>query len=175
MSEVKSKTDDVLAKLEESRNETILQVTENCPVRSIREVADDGSDVYLGDVGFERCRWHEIQDEDERKRMVDENQAKVPGDPTIVWSIGGLFEVCVPHAWNSNCMRCLDYLAPSHHGQGIMSSAVGTLLHEWAIPRMLVSNMRVSVLEGNQGSVRVFEKNGFRVTETLRDCIEFRG
>jgi RimJ/RimL family protein N-acetyltransferase len=90
LSEAKSRTDDVLAKLEESRNETILRVTEHCPVRSIREVADDGSDVYLGDVGFERCRWLEIQDTEERKRKVDENQAKVLGEPTIVWSIGGL-------------------------------------------------------------------------------------
>jgi hypothetical protein len=60
-----------------------------CPVRSIREVQPDGSDVYLGDVEIRRHIFEEIGDLDRRARLVEINNAKEVGDPTIVWSIGG--------------------------------------------------------------------------------------
>lgn len=72
-------------------------------------------------------------------------------------------------------MTCLDYLAPSHHGRGIMSDAVGTLLHEWAIPRMGVRRMIVLAFSGNQASVKVFLKNGFRLTQTVENHLEVKG
>jgi RimJ/RimL family protein N-acetyltransferase len=56
-----------------------------------------------------------------------------------------------------------------------MSAAFATLLHEWAIPRMGVCRMLVQILKGNQGSVRVFEKAGFTLRETLDDYMEVKG
>ena len=48
-----------------------------------------------------------------------------------------------------------------------MSVAFGTLMKEWIIPCMGGKAMRVEALEGNIGSVRVFEKNGFRLVDTV--------
>jgi RimJ/RimL family protein N-acetyltransferase len=52
-----------------------------------------------------------------------------------------------------------------------MTAVVGTLLNAWGIPRMNIRRVRASVLEGNAGSVRVFEKNEFVLQTTVRDCI----
>ena len=79
----------VLRELEESANDKTLKIVGGCPVRSIREVADDGSDIYLGDVGIARCGWAYVVDEDERKRLEHENYSRSAGDPGIVWAFGG--------------------------------------------------------------------------------------
>jgi RimJ/RimL family protein N-acetyltransferase len=68
-----------------------------------------------------------------------------------------------------------DYLAASHHRQGIMSDAVDTVLHNWAIPRMNVRHMLVSMFEGNEGSVKVFLRNGFKMKGTYKDHFEIKG
>jgi RimJ/RimL family protein N-acetyltransferase len=62
-----------------------------------------------------------------------------------------------------------DYLAPSHHGQGIMTLAIGTLIEQWIKPRMGAKKICANVWKGNHGSVRVFEKNGFVLEMTLED------
>ncbi|KAJ7053951.1 acyl-CoA N-acyltransferase [Mycena amicta] len=68
-----------------------------------------------------------------------------------------------------------DFLAPTHHRQGIMTDAIGTLLTKWAVPRMGVRWVVVTPLVGNEGSVRVFEKNGFRLVRTVDRALEARG
>ncbi|KAJ7612117.1 hypothetical protein FB45DRAFT_760102, partial [Roridomyces roridus] len=68
-----------------------------------------------------------------------------------------------------------DHLAPSHHGRGIMTDAVHTMLHKWGIPRMAVRRMVIEVLAGNQGSVRVFEKNGSKFRRNYDDVLNVRG
>lgn len=65
-----------------------------------------------------------------------------------------------------------DYLAPSHHGKGIMPAALGTLIREWAIPRMHVKTIYGLAFKDNSASVRVFEKNGFKMFDTVEDCVE---
>jgi len=52
-----------------------------------------------------------------------------------------------------------------------MTAVVGTLLKAWGVPRMNVRCVRSLVLEGNTGSLRVFEKNGFVPRETVVDCV----
>jgi RimJ/RimL family protein N-acetyltransferase len=56
-----------------------------------------------------------------------------------------------------------------------MTDAVETLLWQWAVPRMGVRRVLVSVFGGNHGSTRVFQKNGFVVTNTLKNYAEVRG
>ena len=62
-----------------------------CPVRSIREVKPDGTDMYLGDIYVDRCANKEMNDDNEDKDidLINVNMAKLSGDPTIVWTIGG--------------------------------------------------------------------------------------
>ncbi|KAH9944275.1 acyl-CoA N-acyltransferase [Epithele typhae] len=118
-----------------------------CPVRCIREVRDDGSDIFLGDIAILRERWPDESDEDAQKALKDPNYERPLGDPEIVWCFG-------------------DYIAASHQGRGIMSVAIRTLIHEWAVPRMGVRQIRVETFEENLGSRRVFEKNGFVYEKT---------
>ncbi|EKM53522.1 uncharacterized protein PHACADRAFT_259941 [Phanerochaete carnosa HHB-10118-sp] len=59
-----------------------------CPVRYIREVQEDGSDVALGDIDAHRCQFPAVRDPDEKARLAEENNARELGDPDIVWCIG---------------------------------------------------------------------------------------
>lgn len=68
-----------------------------------------------------------------------------------------------------------DFLIPSHHSQGIMTDAVDTLLYEWFIPRMNVRHIMVGVFIGNEGSLKVFLRNGFKMINTIEKYREVRG
>jgi hypothetical protein len=59
-----------------------------CPFQKIREVLDDGSELLLGDISIRRCPFVFLS-QSERERMVEINEAKSDGDPTIIWTIGG--------------------------------------------------------------------------------------
>lgn len=48
-----------------------------------------------------------------------------------------------------------------------MSAAVGAVINQWMIPHLNAHKIRTGALEGNIGSVRVFEKNGLRLLETV--------
>lgn len=48
-----------------------------------------------------------------------------------------------------------------------MSAALAVLMKEWMIPRMGAQRIRVETFEGNVGSVKVFQKNGFTLEETV--------
>jgi len=56
-----------------------------------------------------------------------------------------------------------------------MTDALETLVLDWAVPRMGVHRIRAAVFEGNQGSIRVFEKNRFVMTTTLDNFMVHRG
>ena len=56
-----------------------------------------------------------------------------------------------------------------------MTDAVDTVLHDWAIPRMNVRHVMVAAFEGNEGSVRVFMKNGFKMIGTYKEHYEVKG
>ncbi|KAF8486709.1 hypothetical protein JB92DRAFT_2759409 [Gautieria morchelliformis] len=122
-----------------------------CPVRILREVKENGDQVFLGDCTIGKWGFEDIQDPVEREKLKMENDQRPPGDPETVWGFGA------------------DYLAPSHHGQGIMTSAIGTLIEQWIKPRMGAKIIWANVWKGNHGSVRVFEKNGFVLEMTLED------
>jgi len=131
-----------LRKCEEDFPNGPLQFVNDCPVRHLREVKEDGTDILIGDIGFRRGPFEEVLDKVERKRMQEENACKQVGDPTIQFAVG-------------------DWLAASHHGRGIMTATMGLLISAWAIPRMGARHVVAHPFAGNIGSVRVFEKNGF--------------
>ena len=59
-----------------------------CPVRYIREVNEDGSDILLGDVFVHRCEYPGVLDDAERERLAKENELRELGDPDLAWCIG---------------------------------------------------------------------------------------
>jgi hypothetical protein len=65
------------------------------PVRYIREVREDGSDIFIGDVGMMRCMHGELMgpggvlDWSNKAKFEEENNAIPAGEPHIIWSIGG--------------------------------------------------------------------------------------
>ena len=57
-----------------------------------------------------------------------------------------------------------------------MTAAIGTIIKDWMIPRMGVRHIIVDLYVGNQGSVRVFEKNGFVLErETKKEIVTLGG
>ncbi|KAJ7623728.1 acyl-CoA N-acyltransferase [Roridomyces roridus] len=122
-----------------------------CPIRHLREERAEGGDVFLGDVGVYRAGWAHILDQEARARMMEENNAKKAGDPETVWHVG-------------------YYLAPSHHGRGVMTVAVKALI-EWSVKWLGVQRLISSTFTENRGSLRVLQKCGFVVVDTLVDHV----
>jgi len=150
---IKDLSDTLLQELRDAAEQGMegLKVVGGCPVRTLREVQEDGTDIFLGDIGPDRCGFPDLDnDEQEQARLVAANNALAVGDQRIIWCIG-------------------DYLAASHHGRGIMSAALGTLISSWMIPRMNARLIRAEVFTGNKGSARVFEKNGFVLEKTVEN------
>lgn len=87
---VKAKSDSVILELTEGTfNEKTLHTVSGCPVRHLREVMKDGTDVFIGDVGIERSNWADVIDDVERQCLVEENEVRKQGDPEIAWQMGG--------------------------------------------------------------------------------------
>src|SRR5713226_3922640 len=63
-----------------------------------------------------------------------------------------------------------DYLAGSHHGKGVMTAVVRSLV-EASILMLNMRRIRVSVYDDNVGSRRVFEKNGFKMYATVKEAM----
>ena len=68
-----------------------LKVVGGCPVRTLREVQLDGTDIFLGDIGCDRCGYPDVVDPEEKRRLAFANEQLPPGDKDIVWCIGGMF------------------------------------------------------------------------------------
>lgn len=93
---IRPRSDAVLAELEAARDQKELIIVRTSPVQSIREVLDNGEDVYLGDISFIRLAdgkllgtpGVEVTTED-APRYAAENAERAVGDPDIIWSVGG--------------------------------------------------------------------------------------
>ncbi|KAF5312793.1 hypothetical protein D9619_002819 [Psilocybe cf. subviscida] len=158
---VSSAAQKVLRQLEDAKAEDKAIIVGGCPVRFLREVKADGTNEFIGDMGVMRSRYGEFMgtdgvDWDNKALRDEENNSLVVGDPNIIWSMG-------------------NFVAPQYSGQGIMTDAVNTVLHEWCIPRMNVQRMWVSTFIGNVASVRVFEKNGFVLIKASEGHVEIKG
>jgi RimJ/RimL family protein N-acetyltransferase len=174
----------ILQELEEAKEVAELKTVEGCPVSIIREVMNDGTQKLIGNVGMFRYLNGELVLSDGswtvdwagKVRREEENERRKVGDPEIIWSFGGWYTLRPTFVKsNSSCPHCLDWLAPSHHNQGIMTDAVETLLHDWAVPRMRVRHMIASAFEGNMASVKTFTKNGFDMVYTSKNHFEVKG
>lgn len=67
---------------------------DGAPFRVVREALDEvdrSKDVYAGEIAFVREKWFQLEaqgDEVEQMRLQGLNNAKLPGDPTISWTVG---------------------------------------------------------------------------------------
>ena len=90
ISNVKKASDGLLAELKgdhQEESDDQLKVVGGCPVHYIREVADDGTETFIGDLFVHRCEFpHEGT---QRAALAEENAARQVGDPAIVWCVGG--------------------------------------------------------------------------------------
>ncbi|KAF8203782.1 acyl-CoA N-acyltransferase [Pholiota molesta] len=157
----KPPVDDCLQYLKDAQGSESLVTARGSPACSLREVNQDGTDQFIGNISLVRCFHGELMNtesvdfEHADQNVAQNNQLDI-GDPRIVWSIG-------------------DYLASSHHRQGIMTDALNTLLHDWAIPRMGVRSILVAAFIGNDGSVKVFQRNGFKLVRTIEEFMMVKG
>jgi RimJ/RimL family protein N-acetyltransferase len=60
-----------------------------CPVRILREVKENGDQVFLGDCGIGKWGFDDVQDPVEREKLWKENDQRLPGDLGTVWGFGG--------------------------------------------------------------------------------------
>ncbi|KAG6846098.1 hypothetical protein H0H87_006462 [Tephrocybe sp. NHM501043] len=93
---VKTQSDESIAILEAAREVPGPIIVGSCPVRAIRELKDDGTDVYLGDIGIVKvfngkllAPPNEANDAEKIAQYLEINNALPLGDEAIVWSIGG--------------------------------------------------------------------------------------
>ena len=91
---VKSKADSILEELESGRDKSELIITDGCPVRYLREIKEDGTELFIGEIGIYRCNHGELMgpnglDWDSKAKYEEENNKLAVGDERIVWSIGG--------------------------------------------------------------------------------------
>lgn len=56
-----------------------------------------------------------------------------------------------------------------------MTAVVKTLVHKWAIPCMNASRIHITPFTDNEASVRIAQKNAFRLVNTIHDCVEVEG
>ncbi|CAE6433868.1 unnamed protein product [Rhizoctonia solani] len=125
------------------------------PLRHIREVGEDGVERFLGEVSLTReDGFCEIRDEGARIAKANMNISLAPGDLDIVWTFG-------------------DYLQPTHHGRGIMTAAVKTVIESWAIPHMNAYKFWAATFPENVGSQKVFLKNGFQIVDRVVGAAQF--
>ncbi|KAI0361484.1 hypothetical protein OH77DRAFT_1492525 [Trametes cingulata] len=152
VAQTKERSEAVLHELrvaEEEQPRGPFAAVSGCPVSCLRGMNDDGTDVYLGAIEFSRCNFPDVRDKAEQERLTSRNESRKTGDPEIVWCIG-------------------YYLNAVMHGQGVMTCALRTLMQTWVIPRMGACRARAETIIGNRGSIRVLEKLGFGIMDTVK-------
>lgn len=97
LKKIKAETDATIEQLQRANEEhpdgpPIL--VSHHPVRSIREVREDGSELFLGDITLIRERWPDFEDEEAKAALAKPNAERELGDPEIVWCIGGMTYIC---------------------------------------------------------------------------------
>ena len=86
--------DEIMKELEDARDDQTLKIVRECPVRYLREVKEDGSDIFIGSLDITTCLYGEVMgpdgvDWENKKKREDENNSLKTGDSRIVWCFGG--------------------------------------------------------------------------------------
>ncbi|KAK1224143.1 hypothetical protein PQX77_012947 [Marasmius sp. AFHP31] len=129
---------------------------DGCPFRHIMDLKADGTCEFIGDIGISRSNWADIMDQEERQRLLEENNLRPTGEQAILFQVG-------------------YYLSPAYQGRGVMTSALSTLLTQWAIPRMNACKIKATLFQGNLGSRAVLTRNGFTQIRRVENYKELDG
>ncbi|GAA5981659.1 hypothetical protein JCM10908_004554 [Rhodotorula pacifica] len=117
--------------------------------------ADTGE--WAGDFGVNRWKFEDVVDEKERKRLIDENEAKEVFDPTVIWSYG-------------------FYLHPDLHGKGLMSLVLQSMLTTYFDDYLGANEVRGAAFASNPASLKTQERCGLmRYSSFMEDVSEGRG
>ena len=106
-SESRKSADDAIKELEKASREHPPKLVDVCPFRFVRKVHGDGTDEFVGYVIVCKCPHGELMDTDtvdwERKAENEaKNASKLPGDPTIVWTVRGMVPLPCSFSHSSN-------------------------------------------------------------------------
>jgi hypothetical protein len=88
---------------EDAKDDPTLKIVKECPVSFLREVKEDGSDVFIGSLDITTCIYGELMgpdgvDWENKKKLEDENNSLKAGDARIVWCFGGKpWLTCITH------------------------------------------------------------------------------
>ena len=165
---LKEPIDASIQKLKDAQGSETLLVADRCPIGVIREV-DGERDRMIGNIQMTRTDLGQFVDTDSvnpegKERIESENNQLPVGDPRIIWTSGSkLLSTAIVVALTS----LSDYLSPSHHGKGITTDALRTLIYDWCIPRMNARRFLIATLDGNVASVRTYQKVGFTLTRVV--------
>ena len=93
LSQAKEEADGLLDELRTAEKEgpsgKQLKVVGGCPLKHIREVQENGTDVFIGRIWVGRDQYEDVFGKAERRAAVEENDARPVDDPSIRWTIGG--------------------------------------------------------------------------------------
>jgi len=67
------------------------KVVKSSPIWAIRELLEGGEDIYIGQARLRPWIFDNIGNPQLRKTLTEENTKKLTGDPTKVWSFGGMY------------------------------------------------------------------------------------
>ncbi|KAJ7619473.1 hypothetical protein FB45DRAFT_799924, partial [Roridomyces roridus] len=113
----------------------------SAPFDVIREIKEDGSEVYVGQATF----------------GVDEHTKRTTPVPE------GLEEWRIEAVCDIGAALNVEY-----HNRGIASAAVRTILNEWAVPQMGATEIHAGCFQSNTASAKLWEKHGFVEVPELR-------
>jgi hypothetical protein len=91
----KNLAEETLKELEDAKDDPTLKIVKGCPVSFLREVKEDGSDVFIGSLDITTCLYGEVMgpdgvvDWENKKKLEDENKSLEAGDAQIVWCFKG--------------------------------------------------------------------------------------
>ena len=90
----KNIAEQTLKELEDAKDDPTLKIVKECPVSYLREVKEDGSDIFIGSLNISTCLYGELMGPDGvdweiKKKLEDENNSLKAGDARIIWCFGG--------------------------------------------------------------------------------------
>ena len=83
-----------MKELEDAKDDQTPKIVKECPVNFLREVKEDGSDIFIGSLNINTSVYGELMgpdgvDWENKKKLEDENNSLKAGDARIVWCFGG--------------------------------------------------------------------------------------
>ncbi|KAJ6486067.1 hypothetical protein C8R47DRAFT_527387 [Mycena vitilis] len=164
LNQVKPLSNGLLKQLEAARDEKTLKIVDGCPVRSIREVKEDGTEILLGDIGIDLAEqpW-ELEG---TGKLSQKTPRRDSSDPEI-WTLGGGFRSLRLGRLNSLRIRLLgpEPPRPGYYVGRCCCSGRGWEFSAWWSQR----------LKETREAFGCLKKKLFKFRKTMKDAIDVHG